>query len=167
MKRILSFALALHFLASPAFAAGLTPAQIERDIHARGAKAVVQSLARSGKFETVLDRISSGSTSWVRLATGLARGTDAGDSTGLTVSLAKALPKNPAAVIAALDEGPVIGPVAVCGVPFVEPSPQEVREYLDRAIPAVTRVEPSKRVPHRASCLEALHHAQQQTSSQP
>jgi hypothetical protein len=97
----------------------------------------------------------------------LARGTDAGDSTGLTVALARALPRNPAAVLAALDEGPVIGPEAVCGVPFIEPSSKEIREYLDVAIPAVTRIEPSVRVPHRSSCVDALHRVQEQTSRQP
>lgn len=163
----LSCALAFLFLAPPVFAAALTPAQIERDIHAHGAKVVVQSLDRHGKFDTVLDRIASGNAAWVRLASGLAQGTDAGDSTGLTVALAKALPRNPAAVLAALNDGPVIGPAAVCSVPFIEPSPQEVREYLGQAIPAVTRVEPSDQVAHRSSCLEALHHAQDQIPAQP
>ncbi|QCP54382.1 hypothetical protein FAZ95_36190 [Trinickia violacea] len=164
MRRNLSSALALFVLASPAFAATLTPAQIERDIRVHGARVTVQSLDREGKFNAVLDRIASGKAAWVRLAPGLAQGTDAGDSTGLTVALARALPKNPTAVLAALDEGPVIGPAAVCGVPFIEPSPQEVHEYLGRAIPAVTHVEPSDRLAHRSACLEALHHAQDQTS---
>lgn len=162
MKRNLAYALALLFLAPPAFATGLTPAQIEREIHEHGAKMAVRSLERDGKFDTVLDRIASGKAAWVRLASPLAKGTDASDSTGLTVALARALPKNPAGVLAALDEGPVINPAAVCGVPFIEPSPQEVREYLDRAIPAVARVEPSDRAPNRSSCLKALHHAQEQ-----
>jgi len=137
------------------------------DIRQHGAGATVHSLDRNGKFDKVLDRIASGNVAWVRLAPGLARGTDAGDSTGLTVALARALPRNPAAVLAALDEGPVIGPEAVCGVPFIEPSSKEIREYLDVAIPAVTRIEPSVRVPHRSSCVDALHRVQEQTSRQP
>ncbi|MFP6562318.1 hypothetical protein WJ542_29055 [Paraburkholderia sp. B3] len=149
------------------FAATLTPSQLDQEIHTRGAKATVQALDRRGMFDTVLDRIATGNTAWVRLASGLAQGTDAGDSTGLTVALATALPKNPAVVLAALNDGPVINPAAVCGVPFIEPSAQEVREYLDRTIPAVTRVKPSDRVPFRTQCLEALHHIQNPVAGQP
>lgn len=166
MKPNLSSAVALLMLASPAFAASLTLVQVERDIRVHGARETVKSLARKEKFNAVLDRIATGNEVWVRLAPELARGTDVGDSTALTVALAMALPKNPTAVIAVLGKGPVIGPAAVCSVPFVETTPQEVHEYLDRAIPAVSHVEPSSLV-RRAACLEALHQAQDQISQHP
>jgi hypothetical protein len=159
MMRNLLCTLALLLLASSAFAKELMPSQIYRDINLHGARATVQSLDRSGKINTVLTRIASGNSAWVRLAPGLAQGTDAGNSTGLTVALAKALPRNPAAVLAILDKAPLISAGAVCGVPFIEPSAQEVREYLDKTIPAVTRIKPSHRVPSRSLCLEALHRA--------
>ncbi|CAD6514224.1 hypothetical protein ACFQ3P_04325 [Paraburkholderia sabiae] len=165
MKRYLGYAVVLLAIAAPAFAQTLTPSVISRDIQTKGARATVQSLSRKGSFDAVLDKIASGNTAWVRISRDLATGTDAGDSTGLSVALAKALPKNPKAVLAVLDDGPVTGASVVCGVPFIEPTPREVKDYLNRAIPAVRRTPESERLPQRAPCLRALEHIAEQTSA--
>lgn len=167
MKRHLGYTLAFLVVAAPAFAQPLTPSQVERNIRANGARATVQSLTRKKQFDVVLTRIASGNAAWVRLSPELAKGTDAGDSTGLSVALAKALPKNPRAVLAVLDDGPVAGASVVCGVPFIEPTPSEVNDYLNRAIPAVRRTPESERLPQRTHCLRALEHIAEQTSARP
>jgi hypothetical protein len=159
MKRAVLLTFTLLPLAVAAQAEPISAAQIGRNIHAQGARPVVQSLDRTHRFDSVLDRIASGSGAWVRLAPQLAKGTDAGDSFGLTVALAEALPKNPAAVLAVLDDGPVTGANVVCAVPFVEPAPGVVQTYLDKAIPAVKGVRPSAQTASVGACLDALHHA--------
>lgn len=70
------------------------------DIQVLGPQSVVISLNHKGLFNRVLDEISSENTEWIQLAPQLAKATDAGDSEGLTVALAGALPKNPKAVLA-------------------------------------------------------------------
>jgi hypothetical protein len=167
MKRLLGCALTVLVVAAPAIAQPLTPSQIARNIQANGARATVQSLTRKGQFDAVLSKIASGNAAWVRISPELAKGTDAGDSTGLSVALAKALPKNPRAVLAVLDDGPVSGASVVCGVPFIEPTPAEVKNYLNRAIPAVKRTPDSERLPQRTPCLRALEHIAEQTSGRP
>ncbi|MHB9839217.1 hypothetical protein Q8F57_030805 [Paraburkholderia terrae] len=149
-------ALSLLVVAPPVFAQPVTPAQVTRDIQAHGARATVQSLDRAGRLDAVLNKIATGNTAWVRLSRNLAQDTDEGDSTGLSVALARALPKNPNAVLGVLDDGSVTGAAVVCGVPFIEPTPREVKDYLARAIPAVKGTSVPERLPQRAPCLRAL-----------
>jgi hypothetical protein len=137
-------------------AATLTPAEISSEIELHGAKAVVQKLYSAGLFDQVLDDIAAGQSAWIQLAPGLARGTDAGTSEGLIIALAHALPNNPKAVLEVLDTGSVISAHAVCGVPFIEPTPQEIAAYLERAIPAVEAVQESTQFPMREDCLQVL-----------
>jgi ABC-type Fe3+-hydroxamate transport system substrate-binding protein len=141
--------------------------QIARDIQTHGARSTVASLDRKGQFDAVLERIASGDSTWVNLARPLSQGTDAGESTGLTIALATALPRNPAAVLRVLDDGPVLGASAVCGVPFIEPEAGEVKAYLEQTIPAVERVAQTRDTPLRSSCLTSLGRARTQSEARP
>ncbi len=165
MRRIVCLGFALLTLAGVCRAQTLTSAQLTRNIHLHGPRAVVQALDRSGRFDAVLDKIASGNAEWIRLAPDIAKGTDAGDSTGLIVALAEALPKNPKAVLRVLDGGAITNASVVCGVPFIEPTPREVAVYLNKAIPAVTRISKSDRFPQREACLEALARAKEEATS--
>lgn len=159
MKRAALYLIALLVATSPAMAGALTPGQIDQRIRAHGARQTVLSLEKRQLFDAVLDRIGAGSAPWIQLAPALAKGTDAGDSEGLVVALATALPKNPRAVLAVLNDGPVTGVQAVCALPFIEPTHEEASAYLAQAIRAVTAVAPSSRVPKRTACLDALRQA--------
>ncbi|MDR5782316.1 hypothetical protein QCE63_23210 [Caballeronia sp. LZ065] len=161
-----SFASAL--LASACVSAQVAPdaARIAGEIETQGAQPAVTSLDRDGQFDAVLDSIASGNAAWVELAPRLAQGTDASASIGLTIALATALPKNPAAVLSVLDDGPVLGAAAVCGAPFIEPAPGEMKAYLDRAIPAVSDV-PEGDAVRRAPCLDRLAHIQRLLETSP
>ncbi len=165
MKPLFYSGFALFALAGVAQAQALTPAQISQDIDLHGAKSAIQTLDHAKRFDTVLSRIASGKAAWIRLAPDLATGTDAGNSTGLSVALARALPRNPRVVLEVLDSGPVIGADAVCGLPFIEPTPSEVATYLNKAIPAVTRVPESNQFPQRAACLGALAQAKESSTA--
>ncbi len=166
MKRALFYFVALLVGTSSAIAGTPTPGQISQSIHAHGARQTVRSLDQRNQFDTVLDRIASGNAAWIAIAPALAKGTDAGNAEGLTVALAKALPKNPRSVLAVLNGGPVTDAQAVCGLPFIEPTRQEADDYLARAIPAVTTVASSPRVPQRDACLDALRRAQDSVRAQ-
>lgn len=138
--------------------------RIAGEIDTQGARPAVASLDRDGQFDAVLERIATGNAAWVELAPRLAQGTDGSASIGLTIALATALPKNPAAVLRVLDDGPVLGASAVCGVPFIEPAPGDVKAYLDRTIPAVSDV-PEGDADRRAPYLDRLAHIQRQLES--
>ncbi|MGA7777846.1 MAG: hypothetical protein WCA85_09065 [Paraburkholderia sp.] len=166
MTRNLSIAMALFVATASACAGVPSAAQIAHDIESKGARATVASLNHDGQFDAVLAKIASGNATWVNLARPLSQGTDAGDSTGLTIALATALPKHATAVLRALGDGPVTNSTAVCGVPFIEPTTSEVKTYLARAIPAVTRVAEPARLAQRASCLASLQRVKEQ-SQQP
>ncbi|MDR5823384.1 hypothetical protein [Caballeronia sp. LZ043] len=163
LKPSLPASLACALLASACASAQVAPdaARIAGEIETQGARPAVASLDRDGQFDAVLESIATGNAAWVELAPRLAQGTDASASIGLTIALATALPKNPAAVLRVLDDGPVLGTSAVCGAPFIEPSPGEVKAYLDRTIPAVTDV-PEGDAVRRAPCLDRLAHIQRQ-----
>jgi hypothetical protein len=132
-----------------------------------GARRTVSALDRNGQFDTVLDRIATGDTAWVKLAPRLAQGTDASDSGGVAVALATALPKNPTAVLRVLDDGPVLGTSVVCGAPFIEPEPHEMKSYLELAIPAVSAVPAGDHTVRRASCLKRLDEILRLLEAQP
>jgi hypothetical protein len=165
MKRFHFSAFALIALAGACHAQPLSPAQLTRDIQSRGARAVVEELDRAGRMDAVLSGIASGKAAWIRVAPAMAKGTDAGDSTGLSVALAQALPRNPRAVLQVLDNGPITGAGVVCGVPFIEPTPREVAAYLNKTIPAVKRVPGSVQFPQRGACLAALTRAGESPTS--
>ena len=94
-----------------------SPAAIRDSIKREGAKATIADLAKADQWDAVSDRMDSGSADWIALAPLLASGSDAGSAEDLGISLAFSLPKNPNAVLAALDpaNGPVIGADRVCG----------------------------------------------------
>ena len=156
MKGIVLLTLTLIGVSTTCYAQLPTPTQLSHDIHVHGAISVVRTLDHGERFDAVLGEIASGKTAWIRLAPALVNGTDAGNSMGLRIALARALPVNPTAVLEVLDDAPVMAASDVCGVPFIEPTHREVTTYLNRAIPAVTRVPESDRWPRRTACLQAL-----------
>ncbi|GAB2869652.1 hypothetical protein GCM10027093_01710 [Paraburkholderia jirisanensis] len=159
MKRITIFSLALPLISSVVHAGPLTPAAVSLDIDTYGAKSTVANLDRTGRFGRILDRIAAGQSEWIQLAPRLAKGTDAGNSAELTIALAQALPKNPDAVLTVLDGTPITNFDAVCGVPFIEPSPDDVLTYLGSTIAAVKSAQKSVHTNSKAACLVALERA--------
>lgn len=100
-----------------------------------GARATVADLDRKHQLDAVLDKIGQGSTAWVALAPRLSTGTDGAGSEGLGIELARALPRNPVAVLqaAAFGADSIIGIARVCGVPFIEATIASDNAYIRRA----------------------------------
>lgn len=134
-----------------------TPAEISASIDRQGAYAFVASLD-SDESDWLVTQIGTGKNAWVELAPRLALGSDASVSTGLIIALARALPRNPAAVLKAVDpeegDSHILAISRVCGLPFLEgTTPKGYREKALHAVSTATRANPQI----RARCLKALH----------
>lgn len=138
-----------------------TPARIAASIERRGAEATIAVLAKDEQWDRVADRMASGDARWIALAPKLAPGSDAGSAEDLGISLAFSLPKNPSAVLAALDpaNGHVIGVERVCGMPFIEDTVKDRPAYKRRALRAVAAVLAPALAQPRAACLRKLRRA--------
>ena len=135
-----------------------SPAAIRDSIKREGAKATIADLAKADQWDAVSDRMDSGSADWISLAPLLAPGSDAGSAEDLGISLAFSLPKNPGAVLAALDpaNGHIIGANRVCGLPFIEDTVSDLPAYRLKATRAVQQVKDTKLASARTACLAAL-----------
>lgn len=135
-----------------------TPTRIEASVRQRGAQATMAILAEAGQWDAVAAKMGDGGSAWVALAPKLAPGADAGSAEALGISLAFALPRNPRAVLAAIDpaNGHVLGADRVCGMPFIEDTVKDRPAYRRQALRAVARVSDRSLANARAACLSAL-----------
>lgn len=131
--------------------------RIAAEIKSDGAGPVVRRLWDSGEYDRLLDGIASGDSALIALSPALAAGADAGAAEGLGVALARALPRNAAAVLSALDpRRPPISPARVCGIPFIEGGVADVAAYRRKAEMAVERLDGASLQDPKAACLAAL-----------
>jgi hypothetical protein len=151
----LAAALPMAAWAAPAFARHPTPAQVEAAIARYGAHDTVTALFEQGRWDYVAGEIADGKAAWVALAARLAPGADAGTAEELPISLAFALPRNPAAVLASVQTG-AFDVADVCGAPFIEDTVKDIPAYLRKAAAAVAKVGDPALAATRAACLAAL-----------
>ena len=140
-------------------AAAPTPASVGRDIAEHGAKAVVDAMWTAGSWDRVENGIASGSPAWIGLVPLLSTGTDAGTSEGLSLSLIRALPKAPEAVLAVIDASGRSyprSPGQVCSAAFFEGDRTDVPRYRAQAIAAVTQVHTPALTAAKRACLARL-----------
>ena len=99
-------------------------------------------MTATGDWGRMITRISSGDISAISLVRELAKGTDAGTSEDLTISLAEALPKAPRHVLGVLtpDGNSNLSSSRVCSAPFIEDTLKHQRVYKAAALRAVNRV---------------------------
>lgn len=157
MIRMFSLGLALVFTTFAACAQTSTPSSLLQQIDHRGAKAVANSMT-DGQWENFLGEVSSGKPEWIAVVPRLAPGTDAGNSESLGIGLAFALPKNPGAVLSAIDpkDGPVLGVTRVCSAPFIEGTIDDIPGYIHRAALALDGVTNPALAQIKARCLRTL-----------
>ncbi|RDJ98303.1 hypothetical protein DLM46_33875 [Paraburkholderia lacunae] len=110
------------------------------------------------EWDSVLTHIDSGNAAWVALVPKLAAGTDGGNSEDLGIGLAYALPKNPKAVLQAIDpdNGPVLGVSRVCSAPFIEDTVKDIPAYIKRAKVALSKVRDPSLQDVKKACLAEL-----------
>ena len=108
-------------------------ASIQRDIKANGAGAVIKALTsgKGDRWQEVIRRIETGDQAWLNVAMNLLEGTDAGNTGAVYYALSIALTRNAAGVLRVL--GPKAPTAKICTVPYIEPTPDAVREYRTKA----------------------------------
>ncbi|MDE1918555.1 MAG: hypothetical protein KGJ57_21145 [Sphingomonadales bacterium] len=152
--------MAMLTISTPSWAGiPLTPASIRMDIRRSGAKAVVERLFSSGRYDLVMSRMRSGSAAWVLLAKPLSIGTDAASSEELQQALTYALPKSPEAVLSILDaSGSSVprSPANVCSASFFEGDRTDIPAYRAEAARAVRAVRVPTLQIAKAACLKIL-----------
>lgn len=132
-------------------------AVLVKQIDEQGAKATVSGMSES-QWDDLLARVDSGNSEWVALVPKLATGTDGGNSEDLGIGLAYALPKNPKAVLRAIDpdNGPVLGVRRVCSAPFIEDTVPDIPGYIKRAKAALNKVRDPALQDFKKACLAEL-----------
>jgi len=142
-------------VAAPRFAPHPTPAQIAASVTRYGAGETVNALFDQHRWDFVSERIAAGDGAWLALAAKLAPGVDAGTAEELPIDLAFALPRNAAAVLAAIRDGASdVGDV--CSAPFIEDTVKDIPAYRRHAVAAVERVADPRLATTKTACLVAL-----------
>ena len=155
MRSLLALA---ALLAGPAAATAPTAAGLAASLRRDGAAATYSRLLKTDTWDYVGEKMGEGRSDWIALAPQLANVTDGAASEDLGLGLAKSLPKNPVAVLRAIDRrnGPVIGVDRVCSIGFIEDTVKNLPAYKRSALKAVSAVSiPSLRKP-RDACLRVL-----------
>lgn len=107
------------------------------------------------EYEDLLSYISEGKERWIDLYPDLNNAPFLGMTffqEGLNVSMAYALPENPAEVLKFVDENNIS---SVCGAPFIEPAVDEINAYYLKARAAITAL--SSDIRWKARCLATLN----------
>ncbi|SDR14311.1 hypothetical protein SAMN05216569_3314 [Pseudoxanthomonas sp. CF125] len=113
--------------------------QINSEIDAKGAKAVIAALDRDElRFGKVGDATATADPVWLTIALRLREGSDAGTGETLSYALARALPNAPERVLALVGHGYTVG--NLCTSPFIEPAPGVAEAYEAKAVAALQSV---------------------------
>jgi hypothetical protein len=140
-------------------------AELLERINRDGGDRVIRELwAAHEPFELMCAQISTGDPEWLKVASRLKPFSDAGSSLSLTVSMARALPRQPSAVLELIE--PPWRLEMVCGAPFIEPPIEEVRTYLANAISVLSQPLSEPLEEKRIACLYHLRTAAKRISSQ-
>jgi hypothetical protein len=140
------------------------PEAILAEIQTTGAKAVIAKLNATpnpNAWDVVVGGIKTGQAAWLEVAGKLASETDAGGSEDIKISLAYALPKNPAGVLTLVDSQRFLAVGQVCGAPFIEPTDAFLKSYLMRTKRSLIRMKTRKLEAVRLRCLDEIEAAQE------
>ncbi len=123
---------------------------VEARIHTVGAQSTVRELwRRSKQWDIVLDGVSSGNQRWLRVATELKDGADAGQSEGLAIAVSRSIQHNASGFlrVAFLSLG-----VAVCQDLTIEGTPQEHASFQMNTEKALIAVDDETTRKDRDAC---------------
>jgi hypothetical protein len=129
-------------------------------IDREGAEATLDKLS-SQQMDRVFVEIFTGAPLWLEVAKKLAPATDASNTLGIEVALARALTHNPEGVLPLLGapkELP-IGIDRVCSLPFIESTERQNREHVRRVRAALRRVTSPALAAKKAECLKIINEA--------
>lgn len=125
----------------------INPEQLTNRIKTVGAKMVISELFKDdeSQWRVVLSKISGGENNWLAVAALLAPESDAASAETLTAAVAKAIPHNPAGVLAVLnDDAPPLSTQRVCSLPFYSITEPDYNKYIVDSIQKLYKVANSK-----------------------
>lgn len=112
------------------------------------------------EFDAFLAHVVKGQTEWINMLPAFSKNTDGYVAESLSISLAEAILHNPTAVLRVADDSglyPTLDLDHVCGVPFIEISWQEVRDYQQKANASLATVTAPDVSAKKAACLNMLN----------
>ena len=141
------------FIFTPAVSA-LTPDMVEARIHTVGAQSAVRELWRQPKeWDEVLAGVASGDQGWLRVATELKVGADAGQSEGLAIAVSRSIQHNASGFLRV--GFPSFG-VKVCQDLTIEGTTQEHASFQSNTERALRAVDSEAIRKDRDACLAEL-----------
>jgi hypothetical protein len=146
------------------------PERVERDLKARGARAVVSELYDDEtQWECVLRGIEGAKTAWLLVARELLKGSDAGSTDELLGSLSDAFERAPARVLtmAAVKDTELFSIADVCGDTEIAETLRGVLERLRRRRAMVRSLKGRSLASRKRACIEAMDRAEQDLRSRP
>jgi hypothetical protein len=158
MRTRLLLSLLIAICAWPASAAEppSTPGQALAEINRLGAAAFLAQFGDE-QIDTLYRHLQAGDPAWLALAPRLAPAVDGANAIGLTISLAYALPKDAAAVLAVVTEQDgILGVGRICSMPFIEDTVQNRQAYKRDALEAVSEVKDPVLAKAKDHCMMAL-----------
>lgn len=143
----------------PRFSTPVTHEELRAAYYRYSAIAVVNALAENdyANYDYIFDQVASGDGDWIRdFVSYVAPGADAATGEGVGIALAHALPNNPKAVLQ-LDEDSM-GPSLrrICTLPFIEPEYEFIKDYGERTLAALQKVDDPYLLEARDLCIKRL-----------
>jgi hypothetical protein len=132
----------------------LAPSSLLAMINEKGARAVIDSLWGTTRWDTMIKGVASGDEAWLKVAVELAPGSDAGSASELRDAVAWALPHAPARVIAVAEQSELFRDS--CSGPPVDFPSDDPKAYFGAAISAVQKVTDPALKAARQACLTKL-----------
>lgn len=106
-------------------------------------------------YDKISEYISLGRTRWIELYPLLNKAPFLGETSfqeGLDIAMAYALPENPPEVLKFVDESNVD---KICGMPFIEPNQDEIKNYLSQTRIALGKLPAG--LPWKSKCMSNLN----------
>ncbi|AAM83724.1 hypothetical protein CQP30_16055 [Yersinia pestis] len=143
-------------MSSSAFAMSLNYQEVGYNIEARGARAVVAELEKSGQLPAVENNIKLGDDNWIAMAPKLASAGNPKFTEGVKSALSSALIYNPAAVLKAVSGSKILTLSDVCTAPIDVKDSEAKANFQQRASRTLLTIKNSDMAGPRDSCLAEL-----------
>ncbi|CAH0221890.1 hypothetical protein V8O11_19750 [Erwinia aphidicola] len=145
MKGLIFLSLSLLACNSIAETTMITPEIVLQNIHRDGAEIYLRELAKqnatatsTSSWESIVENISSGDVTWLKIVPLIAGNTDAGFAEDIATALAQAIPKNARGVMDVInDKIPPVSISNVCSMPLYNETIPEKNEYFVKAVQAL------------------------------
>ncbi|ARY99785.1 Uncharacterised protein [Yersinia ruckeri] len=130
--------------------------EVSYNIEARGAKAVVAELAKSGQLAAVENNIKLGDDNWIAMAPKLADGGNQKFTQSIKSALSSALIYNPAAVLRAVSDSKTLALTDVCTAPTEATDSAAKTSFQQRASHTLSTIRNNDMTGPRDTCLAEL-----------